>query len=1238
MTGHCTRCGAKLPADVLAGHCPQCLVQVSLECPRMGESNRTRSELFPRSFGEYELLAEIARGGMGVVYRAHQTNLNRQVALKMVLSGQFASRTAVERFRSEAQAAASLQHPNIVSIHEVGELEGESYFTMDFIEGNNLADLVRAGPLPARRAACYVEQIAQAIHYAHERGVLHRDLKPSNVLIDAFNQPRVTDFGLAKQLADDSHLTVSGQTLGSPGYIAPEQTSRQHGKVSALSDVYSLGALLYHLITGRAPFAAGSVAETVQQALHDDPLSPRALNPAVPADLETICLKCLEKEPSRRYVTAWAVAEELSRCLRDEPIVARPVSRIEKTWRWCRRKPAVAALASSVALLLVALAAAASVAAWRIELGRRAEARQRELATQANAQLARVNRSLEESVTILELQRAEQSFRSGDASMGLAHLAAVLRRDPSNHVAAERILSALLHRNWVLPVGASLQHPTFVSSVAFSPSGRYIVTGCADGLARIWDAGARRQIGIGLKHPAHVRGATFSPDETKVATACEDGNARIWNWRTAEVITGPLKHDDWVFAVSFSPDGQRIVSACRDGTARVWSARTGDLLLTLAAHTDAVRKAVFSPDGRLIATASYDGSARLWGSQTGEPFGSPLRHGFMPVLGVVFSPDGSRVATSSRDRTAMVSNVDTGTPVMPALHHSDGLNDIQFDPTGRIIVTTGFDSTARLWDAQSGELLSQPFRHLEQVNQAAFSPDGRTLATAADDSTVRFWEMRPSGVLTEPMEHQSPINSVEFSPDGEWVATASDDHTARVWDQRTGLPVSGPLRHGGPVQSASFSPDGRFVITASLDYSPWIWEARTGNRMEGLFLHAAGLWSASFSPEGRRLVSASLDKTARVWDMESKQPLTPPLQHNGEVVMARFSPDGTRVVTTSTDKTARVWNAETGAPVTKSLLHQDEVRDACFSPDGRRVATASKDNTARIWDARNGQPLGRTLRHLRTVEAVSFSPDGLRIVTASFDHTARVWDAMTGEPLTPPLEHDEAVLRACFSPDARRVLTASMDRTARIWDANTGLPLSDPLRHKGPVRMAQFSPDGERVVTAAQAPDNAARVWQVQVAPTQVPAWLPELAEAVAGLAVGAQGMTRLVSESDFNELRQRLNGLTDSDTFNRVARWFFADRATRTISPFQSETIAEYVRRRIAESTTSSLGEAIRLDPTNSLALGRLARAILESNASPAGKADASNLARLALRFDPNQGEAREVLVRIEQHDSKAN
>ena len=376
-TRKCGMCGAVLPEGAPTGQCPECLLQLGLDAAANDGGDSTREPRLPllRYFGDYELLEEIARGGMGVVYKARQVSLNRTVALKMILAGHFAGNESVQRFRAEAEAAASLRHPNIVAIHEVGEHEGQQYFSMDYIEGRNLAEAVRDKPMSARHAAACIQTIAEAIQYAHERGVLHRDLKPSNVLLDAFDAPHITDFGLAKRLPTDhralitdhskgsgasnqssvisdqwSDLTLSGQVLGSPNYMPPEQASGKRGQVGPPSDVYSLGAVLHHLLTGRAPFAAESVTDTLQQVLHNEPVSPRLLNPAVPVDLETICLKCLEKGSARRYTTATELAEELGRFLRGEPILARPVGLADKTWRWCRRKPA---LASSLVLVLV---------------------------------------------------------------------------------------------------------------------------------------------------------------------------------------------------------------------------------------------------------------------------------------------------------------------------------------------------------------------------------------------------------------------------------------------------------------------------------------------------------------------------------------------------------------------------------------------------------------------------------------------------------------------------------------------------------------------------------------------------------------------------------------------------------------------------------------------------------------------------------------------------------------------
>ncbi len=363
------------------------------------EECRKRKPQVVNAFGDYELLEEIGRGGMGVVYRARQRSLKRLVALKVMVFGPGASPEFIKRFRAEAVSAAGLHHPNIVAIHEVGIHQGQQFFVMEYIEGQSLAQLVGHEPLPARRAAAYLKTIAEAVHYAHERSILHRDLKPSNVLIDAEDQPHVVDFGLARRLDGDSELTITGQVLGSPNYLPPEQATGQRVRVSRRTDVYALGATLYHLLTGRPPFQAESLAQTLDQVLHADPVSPRLLNPSVPRDLETICLKCLEKEPARRYPLAQVLADELGHFLAGEPIRARPLSLADKAWRWCRRKPQVASLAG-VAMLTFLLGFAGVVWEWRHSEGHRRRAEAGELSARQNAYAAdmrEVQRALENS-------------------------------------------------------------------------------------------------------------------------------------------------------------------------------------------------------------------------------------------------------------------------------------------------------------------------------------------------------------------------------------------------------------------------------------------------------------------------------------------------------------------------------------------------------------------------------------------------------------------------------------------------------------------------------------------------------------------------------------------------------------------------------------------------------------------------------------------------------------------------
>ncbi|HKI17309.1 MAG TPA: serine/threonine-protein kinase, partial [Isosphaeraceae bacterium] len=502
-----------------------------------------------RVFGDYEIIREIARGGMGVVFQARQVSLNRIVALKMILAGQLANDVEVRRFYKEAEAAAGLDHPGIVPIYEVGQHQGQHYFSMGFIDGESLAHKVADGPLPSRQAASLVQQIAQAVQYAHEHDVIHRDLKPANVLLDAQGRTRVTDFGLAKKVKAGGGLTASGQIMGTPSYMPPEQAAGKNDEVGPSADVYALGAILYCLLTGRPPFQAATTMDTLIQVLEQEPVPPRQLNAQVARDLETICLACLQKAPARRYTSAAALGEDLRRYLAGEPILARPVGRTERLWRWCKRNPWLSATIGTVAAALVAVAVISTY--FSVELGKSSLELKKSL-SQSNQRLAAVN-----------FERGQAAFERGEIGPGLLFMAeswrsAVVAGDPEWQHAARANLSAWQHQ--APRIKGVFSHAKAVVCVAYSPDGKTILTGSQDNTAHLWDAETGRPLGA------------------------------------------PLEHGGAVVVVAFSPDGKAALTASRDKTVRIWDAATGKPLLPPLLHQNPLKTAVFSPDGKLILT------------------------------------------------------------------------------------------------------------------------------------------------------------------------------------------------------------------------------------------------------------------------------------------------------------------------------------------------------------------------------------------------------------------------------------------------------------------------------------------------------------------------------------------------------------------------------------------------------------------------------------------------------------
>lgn len=1259
LTGHISECGdcqtelnrlsavSQFQSLVRTNHCleqPACLREAMEELkattplltPGPTDSVFASGELL-HGFGDYQILSELGRGGMGVVYRARQISLNRQVALKLILAGQLASAGDVRRFRNEAEASARLEHPNIVPIYEVGEREGRHYFSMKFIEGHTLsqrlaatsgadvlgvpapgaAEVSAAGPGPHPPAAGDREQgipprlgwrssvvllatISRAVHYAHLRGVLHRDIKPANILLDAQGQPHLTDFGLAKLLENQSGLTHSGVIMGTPSYMAPEVANGDTEKVTTAADIYSLGAVLYELLTGRPPFVGDTVAGVLHRLVTFEPTPPSVHEPSLPPDLDTIALKCLEKDPVRRYHTAEELAEELDRFTRGEPILARPTTFWERGWKWAKRQPALAAaLTASVVLFFAGFAGV--LWKWQGEITQRQRA---EAASQR----------IQQMIFRLETEHAESFQESGDVPKGFALLARQLRNMPTNRLVAERLLSGLSYRSFCFPLaplhhdsplplgGLAAQpevHNSFFSLVSgsllmarFSEDGERVLTTGKDGTVRVWRASTGEAVLAPLRHAAAVCHAEFSRDGRRLVSASLDGTAQVWDAETGQPIGPPFRHRGPVWHAAFSPDGDSVVTASQDRTVRIWPVKPSAVEERIFELGSPVCFASFSPDGRWVFTAERQGPVRVWDRLSGESFPDTahryLRESPRPfpacsfdganlltfygravqvsdlnavgqlkavlahddlVLTVAWSPDGSGFATGARDGGVRMWDGRSMVPRTGDYHHDHAVLSLDFAPDGQLLLTGSSDRTARLWSVPTGQARTEPLRHDSAVIGANLAKGVRRLVTVAESGPAWLWMVPPSSGLALTLQHTSQVSQARFSPDGQRIWTLTGKQVF-VWEAGTGRLLGPAISHPNIPQDildVDISPtDGR-LATASEHGNVLLRDPFTGRVTEPrLRNYPAGeppiqgrdaVHAVRFGPDGERLVTAG--ESAKLWEVSTGKRIRE-LRHSDRVNWVQFGPDGTRIITASADGTARLWDGQTGLAAAPPLTHQEEVFWAAFDRTGERVVTASRDKTAEIWAVRNGRKLlTEPLRHAEPLGerySVEFSPDGLLVVTAA-GNVVQIWHADSGRAAAPSLHHPALVLSVRFSPRGHRLVTACADGVAYLWDPATGQLASEPLRHGRRVNYAEFSPTGRDVLTCSV--DGTARIWPVVESPVPVPAWLPELAEALVGERLDEEGVSRPVPVASLAGLYRQALVRTDSTYYTLWARWF---------------------------------------------------------------------------------------------------